>query len=193
MKRNRKKWRAGNYLKKYPHIYAEYEKKIKVQHLAIGFLFLVWILLLLFLFYWIAAGARQGIIFWAILMLIVAAVLGFSRFGMERADSGELEMIERELAGEKEKIPDWSSCYSTKDSLILGLNRVPRKGLSAVRYRVQYTKAPRIKLDFQYADGTCIAVDCFGDGRYYADVKELIGAVRKYDTDIEIYNHEDKG
>lgn len=203
-----RKRQVGNYLKVYPHVYEAFRKDIFIRNvgvmsaiaLAVMFIFIALFIAVVMALY----GDGDDFMFAGIVDAIVFIILGACIFVSleESRRSGlislkELELMEKDLAGEKEKTGNWG--YSTKESIIIGFYRIPRKGLNAVYQGKSYAVGGarwqvchEYEIEFYYDDGTHLSV-WLRKNPEASDEKNFVQLIRKYDDSIKIYRYQKMG
>lgn len=129
-------------------------------------------------------------------MTMAVILLVFLVFGKkEMISEEELELMERDLAGEKERIQDWG--YSTEDSFMIGLCRIPRQGLTTVYMGKEVRGGGRgmvvsmnyYNWEFYYEDGTHRSAGLL-KAPEASDEELFISLIRKYDNSVKIYRYQ---
>lgn len=201
MKKGIRRRRVGNYLKAYPHVYEAYKKAIWLKKIEIGVCIcwsavVAFIMFPIFFFVWQSGGDRGDIKF---VCMVGAMLLAFpvvyifllleepKRY--EMISPAELELMEKDLAGENEKVGNWG--YSTRESFSVGFYRIPRKGLNAV-YRGETFAGRRegheYELEFYYEDGTHLSA-WLGMHQESSHEKNFEQLIRRYDDSVRIYRY----
>lgn len=199
-KNGMRKRRVGNYLKEYPHVYEEFQNAISMQNIGMV-LFIIHLAVFAFgtLFFWLIEENDWCSILGMILYISVfIAVFYLTHVWLktEMISLEELELMEKDLAGEKELVQNWG--YSTEKSIIIGFYRIPRKGLNSVYmgYRIQegrryYSDGVHMyycELEFYYDDGTHISAELLRVPRD-SDETDLMQLIHRYDDSVKIYRH----
>ncbi|MDE6750351.1 MAG: hypothetical protein K2K21_15025 [Lachnospiraceae bacterium] len=201
-KNGMRKRRVGNYLKAYPHVYEEFQNAISMQNIGMV-LFIIHLAVFAFgtLFFWMIGEndwcALLGTILY-ISVFVAAFYLTHVWLKTEMISQEELELMEKDLAGEKELVKNWG--YSTKESFIIGFHRIPRKGLNSVYmgYRIREGRiyfsvgVPQTyycELVFCYDDGTYISVGLLRITRD-SDENDFMQLIHRYDDSVKIYSHQ---
>lgn len=183
-----RKRQVGNYLKQYPHVYEAFRKNIGIKNVARGLLIVLLVILAFFaLVFWLMGNAAGGMFF---VMLLTVPVIMFAVSGRSGMISREeLELMERDLAGEKEKVRDWG--YSMKESFMIGFCRIPRKGLTTVYLGKEVRGRSGLVAytwEFYYEDGTHLSAELL-KAPEASDEEEFARLIRKYDDGVKIYRH----
>lgn len=192
-----RKRRVGNYLKAYPHVYEVFQKAISVQNIGMV-LFIIVLVSFSFtaLFFWLIGENDICAMFIALMSVLAfgGVFLLTSKTGLISLE--ELELMEKDLAGEKELVKNWG--YSTEESFIIGFYRIPRKGLNSVYMGYRIQEGHRY-----YSDGVhmyyCELVFCYDDGTYISaellrvprdsDENDFMQLIHRYDDSVKIYRH----
>lgn len=192
-----RKRQVGNYLKEYPHVYEAFQKSIEMKGFAKGLLVVLMVLIAFSALALWVMGDKDGATFFIILLTVAVILLAFLVFGKkEMISEEELELMERDLAGEKEKIGDWG--YSTKESFMIGLCRIPRQGLTTVYMGVEVRGgsgrgATVVRMnyydwEFYYEDGTHRSAGLL-KAPETSDEENFVSLIRKYDNNVKIYRY----
>lgn len=183
-----RKRRVGNYLKQYPHVYEVFRKSIGIKNAARGFLIVLLAALAFFALVFGVMGNKSGGMFFV--LLLTAPVIFLVASGKsEMIGQEELELMERDLAGEKEKVRDWG--YSMKESFMIGFCRIPRKGLTTVYQGMEVRGRSGLTAytwEFYYEDGTHLSAELL-KAPETSDEETFAGVIRKYDNDVKIYKY----
>lgn len=136
-----RKRRVGNYLKAYPHVYEVFQRAISVQNIGMVVL-IIHLAVFTFgtLFFWLIEENDWCALLGTILYISVFVAVFYLTYVWLKTgviSLEELELMEKDLAGEKELVKNWG--YSTEESFIIGFYRIPRKGMNSVYmgYRIQ--------------------------------------------------------
>ena len=193
-KNGMRKRRVGNYLKEYPHVYEAFRKEIRKNNICmVGIITSLVIFALPALFFWLTGEEDMCTMFVMFLViyaflcsLLLLAWLGAGLISLE-----ELELMEKDLSGEKEWVQNWG--YSTKESFLIGFYRIPRKGLNAVHLAKHYSAGRiytlvRWVLEFCYEDGTRLSVvnTTVNSENNFAIEHDFIQMVHRYDDSVKI-------
>lgn len=195
-----RKRQVGNYLKEYPHVYEVLRKEIFLKNITFGCLICssVVVVFMGFSIALLEMLAGGDFMFVCMVDAMLLALPGICIFVLleESRRSGmisleELELMEKDLAGEKEKVGNWG--YSMKESFIIGFYRIPRKGLNAV-YQGTPTHGGRngvkkYELEFWYEDGTHLSAWLRGYP-VSLDEKSFARLIRRYDDSVRIYRYQ---
>lgn len=194
-----RKRRVGNYLKAYPHVYEEFQNAISLQNIGMV-LFIIHLAVFTFgtLFFWVIEENDWCALFGTILYISVfVAAIYLTHVWVKTGviSLEELELMEKDLAGEKELVKNWG--YSTEESFIIGFHRIPRKGLNSVYmgYRIEAGRS-------YYSDGVhmyyCRLVFCYDDDTYISaellrvprdsDENDFMQLIHRYDDSVKIYH-----
>ncbi|MDE7284117.1 MAG: hypothetical protein K2N85_11145 [Lachnospiraceae bacterium] len=199
-KTDMRKRRVGNYLKAYPHVYEVFQRAISMQNIGMV-LFIIHLAVFTFgtLFFWlIEENDWCGLLGMILYISVFVAAFYLTHVWLKTGviSLEELELMEKDLAGEKELVMNWG--YSTDESFIIGFHRIPRKGLNSVYmgYRIQegcryYSDGVHMyycELVFYYDDGTYISAELLRVPRD-SDEKDLMQLIHRYDDSVKIYRH----
>lgn len=193
-----RKRQVGNYLKKYPHVYEAFQKSIEMKDFAKGLLAVLMVLIAFSALALWVMGDKDGATFFAMLLTMAVILLVFLVFGKkEMISEEELELMERDLAGEKERIQDWG--YSTEDSFMIGLCRIPRQGLTTVYMGLEVrggsgrgsigVRMNYYDWEFYYEDGTHRSARLLKVPEA-SDEVNFVSLIRKYDNSVKIYRYQ---
>ncbi|MDE6750349.1 MAG: hypothetical protein K2K21_15015 [Lachnospiraceae bacterium] len=198
-----RKRQVGNYLKAYPHIYEAFRKDLLFKNVGVAGAIALDVMCIFIVLFIAVVTALYGdgdyFMFCCIVDAIVLIIPGICTFVSleESKRSGmisltELELMEKDLAWEKEKVGNWG--YSTKESIIIGFYRIPRKGQKAVYRGKSFCRIGRYRgqeyeLEFFYEDGTHLSVWLRKDSEA-SDEKNFVQLIRKYDDSIKIYRYQ---
>lgn len=182
-----KRRKTGNYMKKYPHLYEAFRKEIKRKHIAQGIAGCFMGVLAIFFLFFLVIGHKDEIIFFGMLLLIdtlgILLVVGTGR----KINEEELLLMDKDFAGSVREVKGFG--YQTEESLIIGLYRMPVKGLKSV----SYDKTPmgrsglvRIDLDFEYEGGEHRKAELIKEPEIGEDEK-LKDFIRNDHTEIKVY------
>lgn len=197
-KNGMRKRRVGNYLKAYPHVYEVFQRAISVQNIGMVLFIIVLVSFSFTAFFFWLIGENDICAMFIALMSVLAfggVFLLTSKTGLISLE--ELELMEKDLAGEKELVKNWG--YSTEESFIIGFYRIPRKGLNSVYmgYRIQegcryYSDGVHMyycELVFYYDDGTYISAELLRVPRD-SDENDFMQLIHRYDDSVKIYSHQ---
>lgn len=181
-----RKRRVGNYLKAYPHIYEVFQNAINIQILGVMVIIIgLFFLALIALFSWLI-GEKDMCTLSATLMAVLVFVCAFFltlKTGMISLE--ELELMEKDLAGEKELVRNWG--YSMEESFLIGFCRIPRKGLNTVYFGQTglYNGFITYVMEFYYEDCTHLSTEL---RKLVETSDEVVFAqlIHKYDNSVKI-------
>ena len=196
-KNGMRKRRVGNYLKEYPHVYEAFQKEIRRQNTNKKWGFIVFGIWIVYDLTCRLIGYEDFSSFLN-LMDVMFVVMVIGAFFMVSRGTGlisleELELMEKDLSGEKEWVQNWG--YSTEESFSIGFCRIPRKGLNAVYMGKAYSGKGLIRygLEFYYEDGarfSAVNVTAYSEEKNFVFEKDFIQMVRRYDDSVKINKYQ---
>lgn len=181
-----KRRRIGNYLKKYPHIYGVFQKEIKRKNIYNGIVWCLIGILAGFFLVFLLMDYKDGYGFFGMLTAINLVIILVFAGTRGTIDEEELALMDKDFAGRVEKVEGLG--YRTEEALIVGLYRIPFKGLFCVTYdRVPVGRRGNIwiELDCCYEDGKHLRAECLKTPEEGEDEK-LTYFIRKYHEDIKV-------
>lgn len=185
-----RKRRVGNWLKSYPHIYEMFRGNIAAKNVSWGLMITLAVFLAFFALVFWALGYKDDGMFFIIILTPVVIIL-LASGNREMISLEEVELMERDLAGEKERIGDW---YSTEESFLIGFYRFPRGGLSTVYLDWEMRRGRHgpavayMTAEFYYEDGTHLSMEIRKTPKD-SDCEDFVRLVHRYDDSVRIYRH----